>query len=145
SGAIDNILNWAIFKLKDRGMGILVASMFGLVAYIGGFAGSDALIALVPIGIIFAKKLKLDPLVAIGITTFPALIGFGTGPHAQFIAQMMIGIRPYSGFGVRFLLMNFFMVIGFLYLMRYIKRIQKNPKLSLIYQDGWRPDTFAEG
>lgn len=145
SGAVDNILNWAIFKLKDRGLGILVASMFILITYIGGFAGSDALIALVPIGIIFAKKLKLDPIVAIGITTFPALIGFGTGPHAQMVSQMMIGIRPYSGFGMRFLFMNFFMIIGLLYLMRYVRRIRKDEKLSLMYKEGWRPNTFAAG
>lgn len=144
SGAVDNILNWAIFKLKDKGLGILVSSLFILIVYIGGFAGSDALIALVPIGVIFARKLKLDPIVAIGITTFPALIGFGTGPQGQFIPQMMIGIRPYSGFGLRFVIMNFFMVIGLFYLMRYIKKIQKDEKNSLMYKDGWRVQALVD-
>lgn len=144
SGAIDNILNWAIFKLKDKGLGLLVSAMFILIVYIGGFAGSDALIALVPIGVIFARKLKLDPLVAIGITTFPALIGFGTGPQGLFIPQMMIEIRPYSGFGVRFMLMNFFMIIGLLYLMRYIKKIQKNEQASLMYNEGWRANLIGQ-
>lgn len=138
SGAVDNILNWAIYKLKDKGLGLLVTAMFVLIVYIGGFAGSDALIALVPIGVIFARKLNLDPIVAIGITTFPALIGFGTGPQGQFIAQMMIGIRPYSGFGLRFIIMNVFMVIGLMYLLRYIKKIQKNEQASLMYSEGWR-------
>lgn len=138
SGAIDNILNWAIYKLKDKGSGILVSAMFILIVYIGGFAGSDALIALVPIGVIFAKKMKLDPLVAIGITTFPALIGFGAGPQSMFIPQMMIDIRPYSGFGLRFIFMNVFMLIGLFYLMRYIKKIQSDDKNSLMYSEGWR-------
>lgn len=138
SGAIDNILNWSIYKLKDKGPGVLVSTMFILIVYIGGFAGSDALIALVPIGVIFAKKMKLDPLVAIGITTFPALIGFGTGPQSLLIPQMMIGIQPYSGFGLRFLFMNLFMVMGLIYLMRYIKKIQKDDKHSLMYSEGWR-------
>ncbi len=138
SGSIDNILNWAIYKLKDKGSGILVSAMFILIVYIGGFAGSDALIALVPIGVVFAKKMKLDPLVAIGITTFPALIGFGTGPQSMLVPQMMIDIRPYSGFGLRFLFMNIFMIIGLFYLMRYIKKIQKDDKNSLMYSEGWR-------
>ncbi|CAM3308314.1 Na+/H+ antiporter NhaC family protein [Filibacter tadaridae] len=144
SGAIDNILNWAIYKLKDKGLGILVSAMFTLIVYIGGFAGSDALIALVPIGVIFARKLKLDPIVAIGITTFPALIGFGTGPQGLFIPQMMIDIRPYSGFGLRFIFMNFFMVIGLIYLMRYIKKIQKNEQASLMYSEGWRAQLLGQ-
>lgn len=132
SGAIDNILNWAIYKLQNKGLFILVTALFFLIVYIGGFAGSDALIALVPIGVIFARKLKLDPVVAIGITTFPALIGFGTGPQSQFIAQMMIGIRPYSGFGMRFLFMNVFMIIGLFYLMRYINKIRKDERASIM-------------
>lgn len=143
SGAIDNILNWAIYKLRNKGVGLLVTSMFVLIVYIGGFAGSDALIALVPIGVIFAKKLRLDPLVAIGITTFPALIGFGTGPQGLLVPQMMIGLRPYSGFGVRFMFMNFFMVMGLIYLMRYIKKIQKNDRASLMYSEGWRANLFG--
>jgi uncharacterized ion transporter superfamily protein YfcC len=118
--------------------------MFVLIVYIGGFAGSDALIALVPIGVIFSKKLNLDPIVAIGITTFPALIGFGTGPQAQFIPQMMIGIQPYSGFGLRFVIMNFFMIVGLIYLMRYIKKIQKNETASLMYSEGWRAHLFGQ-
>lgn len=143
SGAVDNILNWAIYKLKDKGPGILVSAMFILIAYIGGFAGTDALIALVPIGVIFARKLKLDPLVAIGITTFPALIGFGTGPQV-YIPQMMIGIIPYSGFGVRVIIMNIFIIIGLIYLMRYIKKVQRNEQASLMYSEGWRAATFNE-
>lgn len=138
SGAVDNILNWAIYKLQDRGLIILVSAMFMLIVYIGGFAGSDALIALVPIGIIFARKLKLDPIVALGITTFPALIGFGTGPQGVFVPQIMIGIRPYSGFGLRFMFMNLFMIIGFIYLMRYIQKIRNDEKHSLMYSEGWR-------
>lgn len=144
SGAIDNILNWAVYKLRDKGPGILVGAMFVLIVYIGGFAGSDALIALVPIGVIFARKLKLDPIVAIGITTFPALIGFGTGPQGIFVPQMMIGIAPYSGFGLRFVFMNFFMIIGLIYLMRYIKKIQKNEQASLMYNEGWRAQMFGQ-
>jgi len=144
SGAVDNILNWAIYKLQNKGLIILVSAMFLLMVYIGGFAGSDALLALVPIGIIFSKKLKLDPIVAVGITTFPALIGFGTGPQSQFIPQIMIGIRPYSGFGMRFLFMNIFMIVGLIYIMRYINRIRKDETNSLMYKEGWRPGGSLE-
>lgn len=143
TGSIDNILNWAIFKLQDKGQNILISLLFILVTYIGGFAGSDALIALVPVGVIFSKKLKLDPLVAIGVTTFPALIGFGTGPNTPMIPQIMIGLPPYSGFLVRFVIMNLFMVLGLLYVIRYIRRIQADPTNSIMYSEGWTPESYA--
>lgn len=143
SGSIDNILNWAIFKLQDKGQYVLISLLFILITYIGGFAGSDALIALVPIGVIFSKKLKLDPVVAIGVTTFPALIGFGTGVMNPMIPQVMIGLPPYSGFGARFIIMNIFMIIGLLYVIRYIRKIQEDPTNSVMYSEGWTPESYA--
>src|SRR5699024_5676995 len=142
--SIEQILNWAVYKLQDKGKVIAIISMFVLMTYIGGFAGSDALIAMVPIGIIFSKKFKLDPMVALGLTTYPALVGFATGPSSAWIAQGMMGVSPYSGSIFRFVLMNIFMIIGMLYLFRYINKIEKDPKNSVMYSEGWNPDVIEE-
>lgn len=98
TGAMDDLMNWAVYKLKDKGSSLLIALMMILMAYLGGFGGTDALIAVVPIGILFSKKLKLDPIVALGVTTFAALVGFGTGPAQQATTQMLMGVTPYSAF-----------------------------------------------
>jgi len=139
SGAIDNILNAAVYYLKERGQMIAIITLFVLMTYIGGFAGTDALLAMVPIGVVFSKKFKLDPIVALGITTFPAMIGFSTGPTTPWIAQSLMGVVPYSGFFVRFLLMNFFLLVGLAYLFFYIRRIKADPSKSVMYAEGWRP------
>lgn len=131
--AIDKTLNWAVAKLAGSGTTALISILFILMTYIGGFAGSDALVAMVPVGVLFSKKLKLDPIVALGITMFPSMIGFGTGPTTAAIPQMLAGVQPYSGFFVRLLIMNFFMVIGLLYLLRYVKKIQKNSSDSIMF------------
>lgn len=133
TGAIDKVLNWAVTKLEGSGTTPLITILFILMTYIGGFAGSDALVAMVPVGILFSRRLKLDPIVALGITMFPSMIGFGTGPTTASIPQMLAGVQPYSGFLVRLLIMNFFMIIGLLYLLRYVKKIQADPKESLMY------------
>lgn len=140
TGAVDDFLNWAIYKLKDKGTNVLIPLLFILMVYLGGFGGSDALIAVVPIGVVFAKKMRLDPIVAIGVTTFATLIGFGTGPTKLMIPQMMMDVPVYSGFGVRFLSMNFFMIVGLIYLMRYVKKIQKDPSASLMGNTDWIND-----
>ena len=48
TGAFDEFMNWAIYKLKDKDDSILIGVMFCLMVYLGAFGGSDALIAIVP-------------------------------------------------------------------------------------------------
>ncbi len=68
TGAIDEMINWAVYKLQDKGVTVLVPLLFFLIAIQGAFGGGDQMIAIVPIGIMFAKKLKLDPIVAVGVS-----------------------------------------------------------------------------
>lgn len=140
TGVLDDLMNWAVFKLKDKGTNLLVILMMTLMAYLGGFGGTDALIAVVPVGILFSKKLKLDPIVALGVTTFAALVGFGTGPAQQATTQMLMDVVPYSGFFTRFLIMNGFLAVAIIMVLMYVKKIRKDPKNSLMYDQGWRPD-----
>lgn len=140
TGAIDEIMNWTIYKLKDKNENILISSMFILMVYLGGFGGTDALIAVVPIGVLFANKLKLDPIFAIGVTTFGTLIGFGLGPVNFYSTQMLMGVRVYGAFITMFLSMNLFMIIGLLMLLSYVKKIRKDPSKSLMASEGWHPD-----
>ena len=145
TGVLDDLMNWAVYKLKDKGPGLLVAMMMILMAYLGGFGGTDALIAVVPIGVLFAKKLKLDPICALGVTTFAALVGFGTGPAQQATTQMLMGVIPYSAFFTRLLIMNFFLAAAIVMVLGYVKKIRKNPQTSLMYSQGWRPENVSDG
>ncbi|MCD8146339.1 MAG: AbgT family transporter [Clostridiales bacterium] len=140
TGVMDDMMNWSVAKLKDKGPNLLVIMMMVLMAYLGGFGGTDALIAVVPIGILFAKKLRLDPICALGVTTFAALVGFGTGPAQQATTQMLMGVIPYSAFFTRLVIMNFFLAVAILMVLRYVKKIRRDPTKSLMYSEGWRPE-----
>ena len=143
TGVMEDLMNWSVYRLKDKGAGLLIALMMILMAYLGGFGGTDALIAVVPIGILFSRKLKLDPICALGVTTFAALVGFGTGPAQQATTQMLMGVIPYSAFFTRLVIMNFFLAVAIFMVLRYAKKIQKNPENSLLYSSGWRPVSTA--
>ena len=138
--SFDTLLDWSIYKLQGRGETLIISVMFCLMAYLGGFGGSDALIAVIPVGIVFAKKLRLDPITALGITLFGTMIGFGTGPAKTFVVQGLMGTRPYGAFFTRFIIMNIIMVLGLLMVLSYVKKIRKDPTKSLMYSEGWRPD-----
>ena len=144
TGAFDEFMNWAIYKLKDKDDSILIGVMFCLMVYLGAFGGSDALIAIVPIGVMFAKKLKLDPICAMGVSTYATLIGFGTGPTKQATTQMLMGVQIYGTFFTMFISMNIFMLAGLFFLLRYVKKIRKDPTLSPMWSEGWRPDEAGD-
>lgn len=141
TGVMDDMMNWSVAKLKDKSPSLLIILMMVLMAYLGGFGGTDALIAVVPIGILFARKLRLDPICALGVTTFAALVGFGTGPAQQATTQMLMGAIPYSAFFTRLVIMNFFLAVAIVMVLRYVKKIRRDPTKSLMYSEGWRPDT----
>lgn len=143
TGAIDDLLNWAIYKLKDKGENLLISLLFILMVYLGAFGGTDALIAVVPIGVIFCKKLKLDPIVAIGVTSYATMLGFGTGPTKQFVTQGMMGVPIYGAFFTMFISMNIFLAVGLFFLLRYVRKIRKDPARSVMYAEGWHPDKMA--
>ena len=139
TGAFDEFLDWAIYKLKDKDDTVLIMVMFALMVYLGAFGGSDALIAIVPVGVMFAKKLNLDPICAIGVSTYATLLGFGTGPTKQATTQMLMGVQIYGTFFTMFISMNIFMLVGMFFLVSYAKKIKKDPTKSLMWDEGWRP------
>lgn len=139
----DRFLDYSLYKMQGKGDILLISVMFFLMGYLGAFGGSDALIAIIPIGILFANKLKLDPIVGLGVSLFATQIGFGTGPTKQFVTRLM-GTKIYGGFVTRFVIMNLLLTIGLIMLLAYVKRIRKNPEKSIMYASGWRPGSGEE-
>ena len=79
TGAFDTMINWAISKLQDKGVTVLVPLMFLIIGIQGAFGGGDQMIALVPLGVMMAKKLRLDPIMAVALTFFASFTGFAVG------------------------------------------------------------------
>lgn len=143
--SFDKLLDWALYKMQGKSDTAIIVVMFILMVYLGAFGGSDALIAIVPIGIVFAKKLKLDNVSALGVSMFATMIGFGTGPTKVYVVQGLMGTRPYGAFVSRFIIMNVFMLVALWMVLSYINKIRKDPTKSLMYNDGWRPGADMEG
>lgn len=145
TGSIDKILEYATVKLKKSSTKILVPVLFFLILYLAAFASTDALIAVVPIGVLFAKRLKLDPLSALAVSFFPSMIGFGLGLTIRAISpQAMFGIPPLSGIGARFIILNIFGIVGLLFSLRYVKKVEKDPSNSMMPDDSWQKELFVE-
>lgn len=95
SRALDRIIDACLYKLQDKGSSVLLPVMFFLMALLGAFGGGDALVAVIPIGVLFAKKLRLDPVVAAGVSFMGTIVGGATSPTAIFIAQSLLGMASH--------------------------------------------------
>lgn len=144
TGALDEMISWAIYKLKDQGTNVLVPLMCIIIGLLGAFGGGDQLVAIVPIGVMFAKKLKLDPIIAAAVTFMASMVGFATGPTKLMIPQIMLDIPVYSGFGMRFAIMSLAIIICAIYTLWYAKRIQKDPSKSYMGNTDWLNNVDVE-
>lgn len=134
--AIDRLVDYALYRLQDKGSTVLIPCVFFIISIVGGF-NIEASVPLFPLGILVAKKLKLDNMAAAGITVLAALVGWSTSPASCYVAQLMIGVPMYSGFAVRALNLLLASIVGSVFVLIYVKRIEKDPKKSVEGNDEW--------
>ncbi len=143
--ALDRVIDAAIYKLQDKGSTVLIPAVYLLMTMLGGFGGSDAMVAIVPVGVLLAKKLKLDPIVAVGIGFMAVMTGFSTSPTGTFLAQSLLDVPIYSGFGFRFLNLLLCGSIGAIVLLLYAKKVEKDPTKSAMGDTEWMNDLEDSG
>lgn len=83
--AIDRLVDYALYRLKDKGIVVLVPAVVFIMGLVGAFGFGDHLVALVPVGVMLARKLRLDPLAAIGLTGLAVLMGASWSPTAIIV------------------------------------------------------------
>jgi len=144
TGAVEDFLNWVIYRLKDRGIVAIVVLCTFMMSALGAFAASDALIAFVAVGVIICHKLRLDPLVSVGIFYYGCFVGFCTGPICAHVAQSIAGIPIYSGFLVRTVWWLFLTGVTVVYILWYCRRIRRDPTKSAMGNTLWLQDCVSE-
>lgn len=131
-GAIDEIVNWAAYRLRDKSVTVLVPCIVVLMSVMGALAGNDGFAAFVAVGIVLANRLKLDKISAMAIFYLPYISAQAVGPTTAMIltAQNMVGLPALSGIWVRLLLWPLITAFCIFWVTRYCKKIQANPELS---------------
>ena len=131
SGAVNDVLNYGIYKLKDKSVSVLVPSCVALMGLLGCIAGNDALIAFVTMGVVICKKLRLDRICAVGMFYGGIVVGMGATFTNQYVIQGMAGVEPMTGMGARFIFCVLFVGLNAWWCTRYAKKITKDPSKSL--------------
>lgn len=120
-----------------RGKEFLLIAVITILFALGGAVGAlaNSVIPFVAIGVMLARALKLDAIVAVSITFNAAFIGFAAGflnPYTVGIAHNIADVPLFSGMLFRIIAFALFVGISIWYTWRYCKKIMDDPERSLM-------------
>ncbi len=135
SGAIDALIATAIRHAGGSTL-LLTGGMLTLFALGSSTIGmAEEYMPFIPVMVTMCLALKMDAMVALGIVYMGAGIGYGCAalnPFTVQIAQQISGLAPTSGQGFRWLLLLVMLAVAIHHLMRYVRRLQRDPSSSLV-------------
>lgn len=138
TGAVNSGL--ARFIMKLRGYENLLIPMTMLLFSVFGFTMgmSEEVIVFIPIGVLLARALKYDDIVAVSMLSTGAAIGFASGllnPFTVGVAQTIAELKMFSGLEFRIVGFIFLYLSGVMYTMHYAKKVKANPEYSYVYEE----------
>ncbi|WP_221568375.1 YfcC family protein [Alkalihalobacillus sp. TS-13] len=115
---------------------VTFSSIFAVLSTFG--VGANIVIAFVPIGIIIARSLKLDPVVGVALVFLGSYSGWAGGvfdPIVTVFAQSIAELPLFSGVLFRLVIFVIFVSITIFYICLYAKKVRHNPANSLMGPD----------
>lgn len=136
TGAIDALLGKMAHHFRDLPGPLLFITMFAFAAASATLGMAEEYIPFAIILVALCIALRMDAVTAIGTMVVGYGIGYGIAvmnPFTLLIAQDIAGLPPTSGWWFRLILAVPLFMIGFIHVWRYAKKVQLDPKSSLIY------------
>ncbi|MDR3331748.1 MAG: AbgT family transporter [Synergistaceae bacterium] len=136
TGAIDAGLSRAIIAVRGREK-LMIAFVMFLFSIMGGTMGmSEEVIVFIPIGIVLARAVGYDDIIAIAMMSTGAAIGFSSGvmnPFTVGVAQSIAELPMFSGIAFRLVGYVALYVSAVLYTLKYASAVKLDPTKSLMY------------
>ena len=135
TGAVNSGVNALIRKANNQKY-VLVTTficIFAVMDFVG--ISGNAIIAFIPIGIVLARALKLDPVVGVAMIYLGQYVGVATGtfdPVITGLAQSIAELPFLSGWHLRFISFILLLIVTIIFINLYVRKISKDPSKSLV-------------
>ncbi|MEG0514908.1 MAG: YfcC family protein [Cetobacterium sp.] len=99
--------------------------------------GVNTFIGFAPVAIMLARSMGYDAIVGVSMVILGGAIGFSTGtfnPFTTGVAQALAGLPLFSGLGYRIFCFAVYLIVTNIYIIKYAKKVKKNPELSVVYE-----------
>lgn len=138
SGILKYIMNSIVIRFESDKYKLLAILTLFFMLFGSIFGIFEELVALVPISITLAYSMGWDSLVGLGMSALASGFGFAAAifnPFTIGVAQKLAGLPAFSGIIFRLLIFGIIYSCLIIFLIRYAKKIEKNPKLSMVYEE----------
>lgn len=139
SRVLSGIISKVIHRFKHNKYHLLGGICFIFMLFGAVMGIFEEVIPMVPIMIALAYCLGWDALVGMAMVILASGFGFAaavTNPFTIGVAQEVAGLPIFSGALFRILIFLLVYILLMLFLVPYAKRVEKNPKKSLLYAAG---------
>lgn len=136
-GVLKFIMATLINKYSHKKYTLMAIVTFVLMALSSTAGILEESLTLIPIAVAVSLALGWDSLVGLGMSIVSIAWGFTAATFNPFnvvTVQRLSGLEIFSGTGLRFVVFAGVYFILFVFLYTYAKKIEKNPKASLVYE-----------
>ena len=135
TGSIDALVGAAIRHLSHRPAALMFGTVVLFAVGSSTIGMAEEYMPFVPILVTMCLAMRMDAVVAVGIIYIGAGVGYACAainPFTVLIAQQIAGVELASGQGFRWGLLLVCASIGADHLVRYVRRVQRDPTASLV-------------
>lgn len=136
TGAIEAFLGTAIRRFGNNAPLLIATGVFLFAAASATLGMAEEYIPLAAILIAACAAMRMDTVTAIGIMVVGYGVGYGAtvvNPFTLIIAQNIAELQPGSGMWYRGIIFWPFLAIGIHHVWAYARKVQHDPKASLVY------------
>lgn len=137
TGGIRTFIVHIMKRLRDKGAPVVCLTVLIFMLFGSLFGMFEELVTLLPLMIVFMLSMKMDTMMGLGSCLLAACFGFSaaiTNPFSVGIAAEYAGVSTSSGVWLRLVFFAIVYASLCVFLMFYLRRIERNPKQSLTYE-----------
>ncbi len=136
TGGIKTVIAYIMRRLRDSGGPVVCITVLLFMLFGSLFGMFEELVTLLPLIIVFMLSMQLDTMTGLGACLMAACFGFSTAitnPFSVGTAAQLAGIHVSSGAWLRLLFFAIVYCVLCAFLLRYLKKLQRNPECSPTY------------
>ena len=138
TGGVKIFIVHIMHRLRDRGGPVVCITVLIFMLFGSLFGMFEELVTLLPLIVVFMLSMKLDTMTGLGACLMAACFGFSTAitnPFSVGTASQLAGIHTSSGAWLRIVFFAIVYVVLCAFLLRYLNKIQLDPRNSPTYED----------